>query len=261
MIKLVSVTWSYTDKSDFENSILYQSFLKKNDKKDFYNIHFNRNNYLDLESNFNNKFGYQYEFLLYRIFLLKNVLETLDFDIIIFSDTNDVVCLDSITNINYSISNKITFSSEKHRYPNEISVTNWIPSYKYKDENNINKWYVNAGLSIGKKDQYISLFQNCIESIFPLEYKNFGGDQGVFSYYFINNEDGLIILDNKTEYFLSTYSDSPSNYVKIEKKIKNLTYNTFPFFIHDNGWNYGSPKFINYFNLTNDFCNDLFRNG
>jgi hypothetical protein len=50
-------------------------------------------------------------------------------------------------------------------------------------------------------------------------------------------------------YFLSTYSDSPSNYIFMDGKLKNLLSNQTPIFIHDNGWNYGSPKFINHFNL------------
>jgi len=70
-MKLVTVTWSYEDEPKVDNSFLVLSFLKNNNISDIHNIHFNRNNYKDLESEFNEKFGNQYEFLLYRIFLLK----------------------------------------------------------------------------------------------------------------------------------------------------------------------------------------------
>jgi len=248
MIKLVSVTWSYDDKSNVEQSRLYNSFIKLNDKNNFYNIHFNRNNYKNLEKEFNDKFGYQYEFLLYRIFLLKDVLSKLDFNFIIFSDSNDVVCLSEFNEIKFDLKDKIIFSTEKHRYPNEPNITNWEPNYKYNlcDIQNTN--YLNAGLSIGSKESFIKLFDNCINKVFKKEYKNFGGDQGVFTYYYLNDND-LILLDTDTKYFLSTYLDSPSNYVLINKKLKNKKTNQYPHFIHDNGWNYGSPKFIEHFNL------------
>lgn len=249
MIKLISVTWSFGDTCDIENTFLYRSFIKNNDINNFYNIHFNRNNYLKLEEEFSSRFGYQYEFLLYRIYLLKDELLKHDFDVIIFSDTNDVVCLYNLDEIKFYDYDKIIFSSEKHRYPNEINITNWEPNYRYNSEDNNNRTYLNAGLSIGKKETFIQLFEYCINNVFSKEYKNFGGDQGVFTYYYLNNKNGKIIIDKKTKYFLSTYSDSPSNYHHINGKMKNLISEEFPVFIHDNGWNYGSPKFINHFKL------------
>jgi hypothetical protein len=249
MVNLVSVTWSFDDSFDAENTFLYRSFIKNNDKNNFYNIHFNRNNYLELEKEFNIKFGHQYEFLLYRIFLLKDTLLKYNFDTIIFSDINDVVCLYNISKIDFELKDKIIFSSEKHRYPNEINITNWLPTYKYNLEDENSRTYLNAGLCIGKKETFIKLFDKCINYVFPKEYKNFGGDQGVFTYHYINNENNKIILDRETKYFLSTYSDSPSNYTYENGEFKNIKTGQLPLFIHDNGWNYGSPRFINHFKL------------
>lgn len=249
MINLISVTWSFDDTFNFEDTRLYRSFIKNNPKENFYNIHFNRNNYLELENNFKERFNNQYEFLLYRIFLLKDEISKLNYDTIIFSDTNDVVCLDNLNRVNFNNYNKIIFSSEKHRYPNESSITNWEPTYKYNYENEKNNFFLNAGLSLGKKETFISLFNECIENVFPKGYKNFGGDQGVFTYYYINNENNIIILDTENEYFLSTYSCSQSNFLYKDGKIKNIKSNRCPIFVHDNGWNYGSPKFIEHFNL------------
>lgn len=248
MIKLISVTWSYEDIFNIENTFLYRSFIKHNDKENFYHIHFNRRNYQKLEEEFNNKFGYQYEFLLYRIFLLREELTKHEFDVIVFSDTNDVVCLSNLNEIKF-YENKIIFSFEKHRYPNESNITNWEPNYKYGVEDDVSRTYLNAGLSIGTKDDFIKLFNECIEIVFPKEYKNFGGDQGVFTYHYLNVKNNNILLDKTNKYFLSTYSDSPSNYEFINGRIKVLNSNQTPIFIHDNGWDYGSPKFINHFKL------------
>jgi hypothetical protein len=234
-VKLISVTWSYENSIDLKDSFLLKSFLKKNNIKDFINIHFNRNDYKELEEEFNSKFGYQYEYLLYRIFLLKEKLKNLDdCDNIIFSDTNDVVCLRNIQDI--PIDDKIIFGSEAHRYPNKSNITNWEPSYLYPEENEDIRNYINAGISYGKKNNFIKLYENCVLQVFPKEYKNFGGDQGIFTYYYINIKDNLIDLDNN-KYILNTYSKSYESYS-----------DNF-YFIHDNGWNFGSPRFISHFNL------------
>jgi hypothetical protein len=248
-MKLVTVTWSYDDQSNIENSILYKSFLKKNDRENFYSIHFNRNNFKDLECEFSAKFGHQYDYILYRIYLLNDYFKTIELndDDLILSDTNDVVCLGNINNI-VTNPNYIIFSSEKHRYPNEESVKNWSPNYLYPTYNTNKELFLNGGLSCGKKEKYIELFEKCINNVFKLEYKNFGGDQGIFTYFFINFKDELIKID-ETKYFLSTYLKSTIDFNKDNNGIFSIKDNSYPLFIHDNGWNYGSPKFINYFNL------------
>jgi hypothetical protein len=246
-MKLISVTWSYDDVFDYSNTILYKSFLKYNDPNAFINIHYNRSHYKFLEDEFNNKFGYQYEFLLYRIFLLKDSIDNLK-DRIIFADNNDVVCLGEIDGINDICNDKIFFSSEQHRYPNEQNISNWNPSYSYSTDDNNNKNYLNAGLSVGNSELYVDLFDDCIDNIFTKEYKNFGGDQGIYTYYYIN-KNKLIVLDYNTKYFLSTYSRNPDSFIYNNGRIINRQFNSMPLFIHDNGWNYGSPKFIERFNL------------
>ena len=244
-MKLVSVTWSYSDNSDYENSILYKSFLKKNHPKNFINIHFNRSNYRELEIEFEQKYGYQYEFLLYRIFLLKEQIENLESDVMIFSDTGDVVCLDNIENIQFD--GGIIFSAERHQYPNDIS--SWSPnnSYCIEDKNHSN--FLNAGLQIADKKSYLTLLDETIKNVFPLEYKSFGGDQGVYTYYYINDFDPKIILDNQRKIFVSTYLTSVDWYKMGGDRVTYKPTSTQPIFIHDNGWNYGSPKITQHLNL------------
>ena len=249
-IKLISVTWSDSNSFDFKNSMLYKSFIKHNSDDNFYSIHFNRENYRDLENEFNSRFGNQYEFLLYRIFLLKKRLEKLNFDYVIFSDTDDVVCLGDIQTITKNLTS-ITYSSESHRYPNEENVTNWSPNYIYPEINNIKRHFLNGGLSFGSKDNFIKLYDLCINEIFPKEYKNFGGDQGVFTYFYLNlNQENLVKLDENFDVFLSTYLKSYDGFGVNDNKFISYHTKTKPLFVHDNGWNYGSPKFINHFNLT-----------
>lgn len=250
-IKLVTVTWSNEDEPNIDESFLVKSFLKKNKKSDLINIHFNRNNYEQLENEFKSKFGYQYEFLLYRIFLLKDILVNLNNDLLIFSDTGDVVCVDNIQILKDKIPNNIIFSSENHRYPNEDNILNWELNYKYPKKNYNDVNFLNAGISFGSRINFINLLSECINEIFPKKYTNFGGDQGVFTYYYINNnlQTNLIKLDNEYEIFLSTYSKSYHDFYYEDGKLINYTYKTRPLFIHDNGWNYGSPKFISHFNL------------
>lgn len=248
MNKLLIVTWSYSDVSNLETTRIYKSFIKKNNSDNIINIHFNRKNYIEIEEYFKNKFGYQYEYILYRIFLLKEELKKLPFENIIFSDSDDVVCLDNIENIKIS-DKKIIFSSEKHQYPNKESILDWAPCNTYQYDNIIKQNYLNAGLSMGKTKTFLLLYENCIDIATKKSYKNFGGDQGIFTYHYINELKPKIFLDYERQYFLNTYSDSYGNYFLSDGKIVCVNNLNKPYFIHDNGWNYGSPKFIEHFKL------------
>ena len=83
----------------------------------------------------------------------------------------------------------------------------------------------------------------------PLHLRNFGGDQGIYTYNYLNNPNTNIILDRDSKYFLSTYHRAQNTYCKNNNTLTNVLDNTSPIFVHDNGWNYGSPKFIEKFSL------------
>ena len=244
-IKLVTVNWSNDQKFDYKNTILYKSFIKHNNDNDFINIHFNRNDYSDLEKEFENNHGYQFDFILYKIFLLRDKLKNIDDSIIVYCDTNDVVCLDNIYNLDYK--EGIIFSSEKNKYPSDNS--SWGPISSYPEWNINNSLYLNSGLIVTTKELYIKLLDNVINNVIPLNYKNFGGDQGVYTYYYINNCSPNIKLDDTCEFFVSTYLSSRNWFEKIGDRLKHKLTNTTPMFVHDNGWNYGSPRIIEEFNL------------
>jgi hypothetical protein len=244
-MKLISVTWSYEDESNVKDTMLYKSFIKNNNESNFINFHFNRSNYLDLEKKFELQYGDQYDYILYKIFLLPNFIDAIDDDILIFSDTNDVVCVGSIEQILYE--DGIIFSAEKHQYPNDI--TSWKPVFSYPDKNIIEGNFLNSGLIISEKKLYIQLLYSVIEKVLPLNYKLFGGDQGVYIYHFINEFLPKISLDDNRNIFVSTYLTSYDWYTFENDKLLYRPTNSYPMFVHDNGWNYGSPKIINRFNL------------
>lgn len=248
MINLVCVTWSYEETYEIKQTFLYKSFVKENDELNFHHIHFNRNNYLDLEKKFDSDFGYQYEFLLYRIYLLKDILKDFPHENLLFSDTNDVVCLGDIQILSHSISDKVVFSCESHQYPNENNISNWYPINTYSEDNKKNRMFLNAGISYGNRKSYIDLFEKIMSDVFPLKYKNFGGDQGVFTYLYLNTEKKLLDIDTN-KIFLNTYSISDSNFYKKNDKLYENGHNSPFLLVHDNGWNYGSPKFIERFQL------------
>jgi hypothetical protein len=234
MIKLITVTWSYEDLYDIQNTFLYKSFIKNNPISNFIHIHYNRNNYLELENEFKNKYDFQYEYLLYKIFLTKGKIADIDSDYFIFSDINDVVCLGDINTIELPTS--ILMSSEINQYPS--SMGDW-GGLEYSPDEKTNRNFLNSGLYIASKQNYIDLLNNVVENIFPKNLHSFGGDQGIFIYHYLSKHQPEIILDKENKLFFSTFSKDHNNFINYK----------FPMFVHDNGWDWGSPKFIEKFNL------------
>lgn len=245
-MKLITVTWSYSDVSDIKDSILYKSFIKSNEDTNFINFHFNRFNHSDLEKKFESQYGVQYDYILYKIFLLRDLMSSINEDILIFSDTNDVVCLGDINQISFE--GGIIFSAEKHQYPNNI--TEWEPVSSYSDKNIIELNFLNSGLVISTKKMYEQLLDSVIEKILPLNYNSFGGDQGIFTYYYINEFLPKISLDSGRTIFVSTYLTGEDWYKIEEGKILYKPTDSYPIFVHDNGLNFGSPKIIEKYNLV-----------
>jgi hypothetical protein len=234
MVKLITVTWSYEPTYDIKSTFLYRSFIKFNDVENFIHIHYNRNDYLSLEFEFKEKYAYQYEYLLYKIFLTRNIIQKIDSDYFIFSDASDVVCLGNIDSL--TIQDEILFSSEINQYPSSFGDWGGID---YTPNDHKNKNYLNAGLFLTNKENYIKLLDNVINNILPKNLKSFGGDQGVFIFHYLSNNLPKIILDTNYTIFLSTFSRHRDS-IKIED---------FPLFVHDNGWDWGSPRFITNYNL------------
>jgi hypothetical protein len=235
MVKTLTVTWNYSTTFNLQDTFLYRSFIKKNPESNLIHLHYNRNDFQKLETEFENRFGYQYEYLLYKIFLTRSKLDDLDFSNVVFVDANDVVCLGDIQlipKLDY-----ILFSAENNQYPS--SMGDW-GGLEYSKDECIRKRFLNAGLFTCTKENYIALLDQVIKNILSKNLKTLGGDQGAFIFYYLSNFDPKIILDKENKYFLSTFMLDYNKY--------NSTH--FPLFIHDNGWNWGSPRFIEKFNLV-----------
>lgn len=237
MVKLITVTWSFENEFNIQDTFLYKSFIKHNDLKQLHHIHFNRNNYKELELEFSNRFGTQSEFILYKIFLLKDVIQTIDANHIVFCDANDVVCLGDINKIP-RIDDYILMSAEANQWP---SSRGEFGGLDYSLDERINSQFLNSGLLLANKMIYVELLNSMTDNILPLNIKSFGGDQGVFTYHYLSNYRPHIVLDKNNTLFLSTFS----------RQVRDFENYQFPMFVHDNGWEWGSPRFIDKFDLLN----------
>ena len=109
--------------------------------------------------------------------------------------------------------------------------------YTYDEQNN--KHFLNSGLFASTKQNYITLLNSVVENIFPKNLKSFGGDQGIYIYQYLSKNEPKIVLDKSSNLFFNTFSRDYNDYNNYK----------FPLFVHDNGWNWGSPRFIEKFNL------------
>jgi len=234
MNKIISVTWSYEDDFNLKDTFLYRSFIKHNTPEQFIHIHYNRNNYKQLEAEFKEKYSFQYEFLLYKIYLTKDKLKNIDADCLIFCDANDTVCLGNI-NIIQSPSNVI-FSTEINQYPS--SMGDW-GGLEYSEEERTKKHFLNAGLFVATRENYIALLESVTNNVISKNLKSFGGDQGVFIFHYLSKYSPEVIIDKESKLFFCSFSRDYNNYSNY----------SFPLFVHDNGWNWGSPRFIEKFKL------------
>jgi FkbM family methyltransferase len=251
-IKLITVTWSHQEHFEIEKTSLYKSFKRFNPNKDLIHFHFNRGKYLNEEQMFIQRFGIQSEYLLYKIQLLLEKIKSLDTQYIIFCDANDVTCLCDINYLPtiFDLDNHMIVGHEKNQWPTIDAKSSW-PNYQdYRGYDSINKTYINSGIILAKKEMYISVLESMINNVMPTNIKTFGGDQGVFTYYYNNNYSPEIKLDYGNLLAVNTFTRNTNEfYVDKENKLVSKQTGIKPCFLHDNGWNHGSPKYHNHFEL------------
>ena len=235
-MKILTTTWSYNNVFDIKSTSLWKSFIKNNDPKNFIHVHFNRNTFLSLEKDFEQRFGFQYEYILYKIFLLKDFIKNNIDDDIIFCDASDTACLSCIDNIKPN-EDSIMFSREINQYPS--SLGDWGDHAQWNINQINDKVFLNAGLIISTSSNYIKLLTSVVDNILTKDLKSFGGDQGIYTYHYLVNNKPKIVLDTNSRLFLTTHTRNIEHFKKEE----------LPCFIHDNGFDHGSPRFINNFNL------------
>lgn len=262
--KLFVVTWGYGDSNNISQSMLLKSYVKYNSLEDLHHIHFNRSHYQDLEREFNTKYGYQYEFLLYRVFLLRDALKSLlstnKFTRVVFGDTGDVTCQGSIQEIpkNYDLDTYVVFGAEKNQWPGVEAKNKWPGYNDYSNYDLCNRYFVNGGISLANLDVFVELLDKCIEKVLPIIPHSthllcYAGDQGAFTYYYNNlNEEQSrpkIKLDYGNFLVLNTFATRVEDYYLHDRKVYSKHTGVAPCFIHDNGWDHGCPRLNQVFEL------------
>lgn len=251
-ISLITVTWSHNDTFDIENTSLYKSFKKFNPKKDFYHFHFNRNHYQQLESEFNTKFGQESEYLLYKIQMLLEKVKDIETDYFIFCDANDVVCLSNVDYLIdlFDLDNYIILGHEKNIWPSLEKQRSWPGYEEYRERDFKMDTYLNGGMFLSRKDKYIEMLQSLIDNVFSTNINNFHNDQGVYIYHYNKLMKPEMKLDYASIFALNTYLRSKDDFYEHENRLVCKETGVKPCFIHDNGWNYGSPRYHDHFNLS-----------
>lgn len=254
-IKIVTVTWSHQETYDIKKTTLYKSFKKFNPFKEVFHHHFNRGHYWQEESLFANKYGRESEYLLYKIFLWRDIVRDIEADYIIFCDANDVVCLTHVDDLvnQYDLDKNIIVGHEKNQWPTLEAKQTW-PDYKdYNIYDTENRKFLNSGMIIAKKEKYVEMLDSMVENVMSKDIKTFNNDQGVFTYYYNMGVEPRIKLDYTNNFVVNTFSRSHDEYVLENGRLISKKNQTSPVFVHDNGWNHGSPKFLNHFELKRFF--------
>lgn len=250
-IKLVTVTWSNSDSFDLSKTSLYKSFKKFNPNKEIVHFHFNRGHNWDLEREFAQRFGAESEFILYKIYLLLQKVKEVDCDYIIFCDANDVTCLkpiDYLINI-FDLENFIVVGHEKNLWPTQERKMHWPNYTDYKEDDIKNRTFLNSGMIFAKKSKYIEMLQSMIDNVLSTNINTFSNDQGVFTYYYNMDCNPKIKLDYNNTFVVNTYSRSHNEFYLQNNTLVSEKTGVSPCFVHDNGWNHGSPKYHNHFEL------------
>jgi FkbM family methyltransferase len=249
-MKLLTITWSYEPYFQIEKTNLYKSFKKYNPQVELVHVHFNRGDYRKIEQEYVSKFSTQGEYILYKVVLLRDIIKNLDTDYVIFCDANDVVCLspiDGLLNF-YDLDNNVIIGHEKNQWPMPQRKSEWQGYKDYSGYDSLNSTYLNSGVILSKKDKYIELLNKLIDNVLINDIKTFGGDQGVFTYYY-NTFNDLIKLDYAGVLVVNTYLRNVNEYYLNGSSLVSNSTGVKPYFLHDNGWEYGSPRYRTHFNI------------
>jgi hypothetical protein len=251
MIKIISTTWGHHDSNAYQGSMLYRSFVKHNNPDNFINIHFNRGSFHSEEHDYGSRLGQMSEYILYKIHLTKQEVEKIDTEFIIFCDYNDVFCTGNVEHLPsiFDLDNNVIFSAERNDWPKADKKSVWPDYCDYAGFDLHNRFFLNSGVQLASKENYLRLLENCLEPFNCHNIQGHGGDQGVFTYHYNCHREPRIVLDYAHVFAWSTYDSNYEDYYVKDNKIYNKLFGTAPLFIHDNGSNYGGKKFRSHFNL------------
>lgn len=236
-IKLLTITWGHTENFDISKTSLYQSFKKYNPEKEIIHHHFNRGLYWELERQYQETYGVESEYLLYKITFLLEKAKQIDSDYVIFCDANDVACFTDIDDLpnQFDLENFIIVGHEKNMWPPLDRKVTW-PDYVDYDENHMtNRTFLNSGMILAKTQKYVELLQSLVDNVLPTKIPTFNNDQGAFTYYYNKGFHPIIKLDFDSLFVVNTYSRNTNEYrLEDERLISNST-GIKPYFLHDNG--------------------------
>jgi len=251
-IKLVTVTWNHSDSFDIKKTSLYRSFKKFNPHKDLIHFHFNRTDYHQQEGEYYRRFDLESDYILYKITLLKEKLKQVEADYIIFSDANGVTCLGNIDHLPqvFDLENNVVVGAEKNQWPGLERKRNWPGFTDYSGFDAANEFYLNSGMVLAKRTKFIEMLQSMEDNILSKNIRDFMNDQAIYTWHYTAKHTPLIKLDYNTVFVVNTFKRSPDEfYMNSEQRLVSKLTGAKPVFVHDNGWNHGSPKFINHFEL------------
>lgn len=251
MIKLITTTWGHHDCNAYQHTPLYRSYIKHNDPENFVNIHFNRGNFYAEEAQYASELGQMSEYILYKVCMTAQEVAKLETDYVIFCDFNDVFCTGNVDFLPslFDLKNKVVFSAERNDWPKQDKKIGWPEYTDYLHFDSYNRFFLNSGVQLASKENYIQLLTNSLEPFLQHKIQGHGGDQGVFTYHYNCKREPQIVLDYAHVFAWSTYDSNYDDYYVENNRIYNKTFGTCPLFIHDNGTNYGGKRFVQHFNL------------
>lgn len=255
-IKVITVTWSHEQNYDIEKTTLYKSFKRFNPNREIFHHHFNRGHFHKEESEFSIRFGRESEYLLYKIFLWRDVVRDIDSEYVIFCDANDVVCLSDVGHLihEFDLNNNIICGHEKNQWPTQEAKSTWPDYTDYGIYDMNERKFLNSGMILAKKEMYVKMLDVMVEQLmYGKDIKTFNNDQGVFTYYYNTKVEPKIKLDYSNSFVVNTFSRNHNEYELVGGRLRSKKNETTPVFIHDNGWNHGSPRFLNHFELKRYF--------
>jgi FkbM family methyltransferase len=256
-IKLLTVTWSHSNEFDITKTSLYKSFKRFNPDKELIHHHFNRGHYSQLERQYQNTFGAESEYLLYKITLLLDKVKEIDSEYIIFCDANDVTCFTSVDDLpnHFDLENNVIIGHEKNMWPTPERKKTW-PDYNDYDEKHVtDRTFLNSGMILAKTKKYVELLESLINNVLSTGISTFSNDQGAFTYYYNKKFQPTIKLDIDSLFTVNTFSRNVNEYRFENNRLVSNSTEIKPYFLHDNGWNHGSPRYHNYFELRRLYSN------
>ena len=251
-LKLITATWSHEDSFDIYKTSLYKSFKQFNPTIDVEHFHFNRDHHQQQEQNFSARFGAESEYLLYKIQFLLEKVKKINSDYIIFYDANDVTCMRPVDYLldMFDLEQTIVVGHEKNIWPTQERKNSWPNYTDYSEQDKNNRTFLNSGMILSRTDKFIEMLQSMIDNVFSTEITTFNNDQGVYTYYYNMGMQPKIKLDYGNIFAVNTFCRNIDEFY-LNKNNRLVSYETgvMPCFVHDNGWNHGSPKYFEFFDL------------